>query len=191
MRSINLKGNHGAIIDGPLLILNEPINDSRGYLFETWSSALFNQLVVDKINVNRELESCSKKNVLRGLHYQKKPFSIGKLVRCISGSIYDVVVDVRSKSPTFGHWAGIELNFFNKNSLWIPPGFAHGFLSKSENSILLYKVDEIWSPESEISILWNDETLNIKWPETSHDYCISEKDRQGRKFIDLKMDELL
>ena len=159
-----LTSNKGNIIDGPLLIEPKVFLDTRGFFFESWNQSTFDINTNEKIIFSQDNHSCSKKGVLRGLHYQIPPKPQEKLVRCISGEIFDVAVDLRKSSETFGEWISVKLNNNNKLMFWIPIGFAHGFLSLKENSEVIYKASGNYSKELERSIIWNDPTINIKWP---------------------------
>ena len=159
-----LTSNKGNIIDGPLLIEPKVFLDTRGFFFESWNQSTFDINTNEKIIFSQDNHSCSKKGVLRGLHYQIPPKPQEKLVRCISGEIFDVAVDLRKSSETFGEWISVKLNNINKLMFWIPVGFAHGFLSLRENSEVIYKTSSNYSKELERSIIWNDPTINIKWP---------------------------
>ena len=159
-----LNSNKGNIIDGPLLIEPKVFLDSRGFFFESWNQSAFDINTNEKIIFSQDNHSCSKKGVIRGLHYQIPPKPQEKLVRCISGEIFDVAVDLRKSSETFGEWISVKLNNINKFMFWIPVGFAHGFLSLRENSEVIYKASGNYSKELERSIIWNDPTINIKWP---------------------------
>ena len=159
-----LTSNKGNIIDGPLLIEPKVFLDTRGFFFESWNQSTFDINTNEKIVFSQDNHSCSKKGVLRGLHYQIPPKPQEKLVRCISGEIFDVAVDLRKSSETFGEWISVKLNNSNKLMFWIPVGFAHGFLSLRENSEVIYKASSNYSKELERSIIWNDPTINIKWP---------------------------
>ena len=144
----------------------EPIvfGDDRGFFMETWNQKKFDDLVTDKaISFVQDNHSKSKKGILRGLHYQTKNTQ-GKLVRVISGKVFDVVVDLRQDSATFGKWVGEILSEENKRQLWIPEGFAHGFYVLTDDTELVYKCTDYYNPEYEHSIKWNDENLNIIWP---------------------------
>jgi len=167
------------LINGPLVIKPKIINDERGYFKEDWNEIEWIEILE---NAGQKYErfvqdnfSYSKKGVLRGLHYQNNPFSQSKLVKCLHGKIYDVAVDVRINSPTFGEWIGQELSESNHKQLWIPSGFAHGFLTLTDFAYVSYKVTNYWSKESEQSVLWNDEDINIKWP-NENKINLSEKD---------------
>ena len=132
-----------------------------------------------QIKFVQDNHSCSKKGVIRGLHYQDSPNQQAKLVRVIAGEIFDVAVDIRPDSKTFGKWVGVNLSAVNKNQLWIPEGFAHGFLSLSDNTQVLYKTTDYYSPKNERCILWNDKNLDIKWPSFDKSFIVSEKDKSG------------
>ena len=151
-------------IKGLCIITPKIHKDIRGYFFESWNIERFNSIFKENISFSQDNHSCSLKGVLRGLHYQTKPFAQGKLVRCIKGEIYDVAVDIRVNSPTFGKWCGVYLNEQNKKQFWMPPGFAHGFFAISDSAEVLYKSTQKWSKDHEKSILWNDKDLNIAWP---------------------------
>ncbi len=159
-----LTSNKGNIIDGPLLIEPKVFLDKRGFFFESWNQSTFDIKTNEKIIFSQDNHSCSKKGVLRGLHYQIPPKPQEKLVRCISGEIFDVAVDLRKSSETFGEWISVKLNNSNKLMFWIPVGVAHGFLALRENSEVIYKASSNYSKELERSIIWNDPTINIKWP---------------------------
>ncbi len=157
--------------------------DDRGWFMESFNEAKFQELLADNDKAAappfvQDNHSFSKKNVLRGMHYQLPPHAQGKLVRVTQGAAYDVVVDIRAESPTLGQWIGVELNSTNNYCLWVPPGFAHGFLSLAEGTQFLYKTTGYYHPESERSILWNDPQLAIKWPEVPH-FNMNEKDQSA------------
>lgn len=157
-----------------LIIKPDVFADDRGYFFESYNKEKFAEkgIVTSFVQDN---ESKSKKGVLRGLHYQRKPFSQGKLVRVIQGAVLDVAVDIRIGSPTFGNWASIELTGENKLMYWIPEGFAHGFLTLKDDTIFTYKCTGVYNKASEASIRWNDPDLAINWGIT--DPVLSEKDK--------------
>lgn len=151
--------------------------DVRGYFLESYNAQDFDESVVGGVTFLQDNISESRRGVVRGLHYQLPPFAQAKLVRCISGAIFDVAVDVRRSSPTLGQWVGVELSAINKKSLWIPEGFAHGFAVLGESSTVLYKHTTLWHPECEASIRWDDPTLAIDWPLARlADVILSEKD---------------
>ena len=171
-------------INDLLIIQPELYKDSRGFFVESWNEKAFRETTKHENFFLQDNHSKSAKNVLRGLHYQlERPQ--GKLVRVISGRIFDVAVDVRLKSNTFGKYFGIELSSRNKKQLWIPRGFAHGFITLSQKAEVLYKVDEIYFPDLEKTILWNDEELSINWP-ISKEPLLSEKDKKGISFANFK-----
>lgn len=168
-------------IDGVYIITPNVFADARGYFFESFKKEEFEQNV-GKVDFIQENESRSSRGVLRGLHYQKGEKSQAKLVRVIKGSVIDVAVDLRKFSPTFGKYVMVELSEENKRQLFIPRGFAHGFMVTSEEAIFTYKVDNVYSPADEASIMWNDKTLNIKWPINEIEPLTSEKDSRGCNF---------
>ena len=162
----------------PEVILVKPkvFTDTRGFFMETYKKSDFKKVGIDTDFV-QDNHSKSVKGVLRGLHYQLEPRAQGKLVRCIRGKIFDVAVDIRKGSPTFGKWVGVELSEENKLMLWIPKGFAHGFLTLSDEAEIVYKVSgSEYSPEHDRCIRWNDPDINIKWP-LNGEPILSEKDR--------------
>jgi dTDP-4-dehydrorhamnose 3,5-epimerase len=157
--------------------------DERGFFFESFNQKIFEEAVGRPVTFVQDNHSKSSKGVLRGLHYQLPPHAQGKLVRCVVGEVFDVAVDIRKSSSTFGQWVGVNLSAENKRQLWIPEGFAHGFLTLSETAEFLYKTTSFYHQGSERSIRWNDETLDIVWPETKHAIFLSEKDRDALSFI--------
>lgn len=170
-------------IKGVYIIKPHVFNDSRGYFFESWKNSDFERYI-GKVNFIQDNESKSSYGVLRGLHYQKGEFSQAKLVRVIKGCVVDVAVDLRKDSPTFGRHVMVELSEENKLQLFIPRGFAHGFLVLSPEAIFTYKVDNMYSPENEATILFNDMDLDIKWPIEESDVLTSEKDLKACSFKD-------
>jgi len=158
-----------------LLIEPQVFGDDRGFFYESFNQNKFEAALGHKINFVQDNHSKSVKGVLRGLHYQLPPKAQSKLVRVIQGEVFDVAVDVRHSSPTFGKWVGEILTGQNKKQLWIPEGFAHGFLTLSDTAEFLYKTTDFYSPEYEQSIVWNDETIGIKWPFDEH-ILLSSKD---------------
>ncbi len=162
-----------------ILIKPKVFQDERGFFLETYKKSDFEKAGI-KAEFVQDNHSKSVKGVLRGLHFQKKPFAQGKLVRCIRGKIFDVAVDIRKGSPTFGKWVGYELSEENKHILWIPEGFAHGFLTLSDEAEVIYKVSGgEYSPEHDAGIIWNDPDIDIKWPLDQVDEIIlSEKDKK-------------
>lgn len=170
-------------IDGVFIIEPKVFNDSRGYFFEAFKYSDFKEYV-GQVSFIQDNESKSSYGVLRGLHYQKGDFSQAKLVRVIKGRVLDVAVDLRKDSSTFGKHVMVELSDENKKQFFIPRGFAHGFLVLSDEAIFTYKVDNVYSPESEASIRFDDPDLNINWPIDSNDIQTSQKDLNGVAFKD-------
>ena len=160
-----------------LLIEPEVFKDERGFFFESFNQRTFNKLIGREVKFVQDNQSRSKKNVIRGLHFQIEKPQI-KLIKVISGSIFDVVVDIRKQSKNFGKHISVELNAEDNKQLWIPEGFAHGFLVLSEIAEVQYKVSAFWDPELERSLLWSDEDLNINWPLSSNP-IISSKDQKA------------
>lgn len=150
----------------PDVIIFEPkvFGDDRGFFFESFNQKIFEEATGLKRQFVQDNHSKSSKGVLRGLHYQLPPMAQGKLVRVVQGEVFDVAVDIRKSSPTFGKWVGVHLSAENKRQLWIPEGFAHGFLTLSETAEFLYKTTNIYSPSHEGSLLWSDEQIGIQWP---------------------------
>lgn len=166
-----------------LIIIEPPVfGDERGYFMETFSERAFAKNDMD-VHFVQDNESMSGKNVLRGLHFQAPPNAQGKLVSVVSGRVFDVAVDIRKSSPTYGQSFGIELSAENKKRLYIPPGFAHGFLTLEENTIFQYKCTDFYAPQSEGGIAWDDPDINIQWPQKA-DLIISEKDKNNPLFVD-------
>jgi len=160
--------NKGKCISGLLQINPKLFHDSRGFFQESWNKKTWEESLKSQNQFPKPFvqdnHSRSRKGTLRGLHYQLDPYSQGKLVRCMNGVIYDVAVDLRKDSETFGEWAGIELSSENNIQFWIPSGFAHGFLTLSAEADLVYKVNEYWNKTSERSLNWNDKKMDIDWP---------------------------
>lgn len=165
------------------LLIIEPkvFSDTRGFFFESFNQKKFSQLTGYTGNFLQDNHSRSAQSVLRGLHYQIKQPQ-GKLVRVVSGEVFDVAVDIRKSSPTFGRWVGTNLSAENKRMLWIPEGFAHGFVVLREYAEFLYKTTDYWAPEYERCILWNDQDLAIDWPLKENAPILSTKDREGVPF---------
>ena len=182
----SLLNNHGVAVEGPILLTPSLNYDERGFFVESWNHIEFNSLIGDRINFLLDGHSFSKKGVLRGMHYQIPPNQQGKLVRCIVGEIYDVIVDIRKDSPTFSSWIAINISNKNFYQLWIPPGFAHGFLTLSDTAEVLYKLTNFWHPESERSIRWNDRTISVEWPQLNNNPEVSAKDSTASLFNELK-----
>ncbi len=163
-----------------LLIEPEIFGDERGFFFESFNQNKFEETVKRKINFVQDNHSQSVKGVLRGLHYQLPSKAQGKLVRVIQGEVFDVAVDLRQSSPTFGKWVGEILSADNKKQLWIPEGFAHGFLTLSDTAEFLYKTTDFYSKDHEQAIIWNDEIIGIDWP--MKDVSLSTKDKSAVSF---------
>ena len=175
----------------PDILLVEPkvFGDNRGFFLESYNHKAFCEKAGVTVNFVQDNHSSSGQNVLRGLHYQIQQ-SQGKLVRAIVGTIFDVAVDIRKGSPTFGQWVGYTLSAENKRQLWVPSGFAHGFLVVSETAEVLYKTTDYYAPEHERSILWNDPELAIDWPLNASP-IVSAKDQAGKPFKDAEVFENL
>ncbi|AEX51702.1 dTDP-4-dehydrorhamnose 3,5-epimerase [Rahnella aquatilis CIP 78.65 = ATCC 33071] len=165
------------------VLIFEPkvFDDARGFFYESFNEKIFEEAIGRKIDFIQDNHSKSSHGVLRGLHFQLPPFAQAKLVRCIAGEVFDVIVDVRNGSSTFGQWLGVNLSAENKRQLWIPEGFAHGFLVLSENAELVYKTTNYYSPEHERTVIWCDDDINISWPNISQDFILSDKDRRAKK----------
>jgi dTDP-4-dehydrorhamnose 3,5-epimerase len=163
----------------PDVLLLEPrvFGDERGFFFESYNRRAFREATGVDVEFVQDNHSRSAKNVLRGLHYQIRQPQ-GKLVRCIAGEVFDVAVDLRRSSPTFGRWVGFRLSAESRRMAWIPPGFAHGFLVISEAAEFLYKTTDYYAPEHERSLAWNDPALAIAWP-LAGEPILAEKDRRG------------
>lgn len=165
-------------IQGVYVLEPRVFQDARGYFMETWNQADFDKHV-GKVTFIQDNESKSSYGVLRGLHYQKGEFSQAKLVRVIKGRVLDVAVDIRKSSPTFGKYVLAELSEENKRQLFIPRGFAHGFLVLSDEAVFTYKVDNVYAPQAEAGIKWNDEDIAIEWPIDPKDLILSDKDTRA------------
>ena len=165
-------------IQGVYVLEPRVFQDARGYFMETWNQADFDKHI-GKVTFIQDNESKSSYGVLRGLHYQKGEFSQAKLVRVIKGRVLDVAVDIRKSSPTFGKYVLAELSEENKRQLFIPRGFAHGFLVLSDEAVFTYKVDNVYAPQAEAGIKWNDEDIAIEWPIGPKDLILSEKDTRA------------
>lgn len=171
------------------LLIIEPtvFGDDRGFFYESYNERKFRDATgVDSAFV-QDNHSKSVKGVLRGLHYQLQQTQ-GKLVRVVAGAVLDIAVDIRQCSPTFGQWVGVELSADNKRQLWIPPGFAHGFVTTSDSAEFLYKTTDYWAPEFERSILWNDPAIGIDW-QLDGEPQLSGKDKAGKRLADAEVFE--
>ena len=172
-------------IDGVVIIEPRIFCDERGYFFESFSQLEFDEKVMP-INFVQDNESMSSYGVMRGLHFQKMPYTQSKLVRCVKGAVLDVAVDIRKGSPTYGQHVAVELSEDNHRQFFIPRGFAHGFSVLSEEVIFQYKCDNFYSPQSEGAIAWNDPDLNIDWRIPVEEVILSEKDSKHPKLKDLQ-----
>ena len=167
-------------IEGVYLIKPKIFNDDRGSFFESFNMKVFQKETNEKINFVQDNQSVSSKNILRGLHFQKPPHAQAKLVRVIKGCVLDVVVDLRKKSKTYGKYILEELSEYNNHQLYLPKGMAHGFLTLEDNTIFTYKCSEFYCKEAEDSIIWNDSSIGIKWPDIIP--LLSKKDLNAKKF---------
>jgi dTDP-4-dehydrorhamnose 3,5-epimerase len=170
-------------LPGVLIIEPRVFGDSRGFFMETWNAGAFAAAELDPTFV-QDNHSRSQKGVLRGLHFQN-PGPQGKLVRVTNGAVFDVAVDLRASSPTFGQWVGVELSAENKRMFWVPEGFAHGFLTLEDDTDFLYKCTAPYAPANEFTLAWNDPAVGIEWPVTGLDPIISEKDARGLALADV------
>lgn len=171
MKLINTK------LDGVVILEPDVFGDHRGFFMESYSQQKMHQLSLDYSFIQDNQSLSAQAGTIRGLHYQLNPKAQTKLVRVLAGAIYDVVVDVRRTSPTFGQWVGVILSEDNKRQLLVPKGFAHGFCTLSKDTQVFYKVDECYSPEHDRGILWNDPELGIDWPTSTP--ILSEKDQRS------------
>lgn len=172
-------------IPDAMIIEPEVYGDERGFFFESFNQKKFEQAIGKKVDFVQDNHSKSVRGVLRGLHYQLPPHAQAKLVRVIQGMVYDVVVDLRTESETFGQWAGEVLSEENKKQLWIPEGFAHGFLTLTDTAELLYKTSDYYMPESERAIAWNDHSISIEWYGLEAEPVLSNKDKVATSFLEL------
>lgn len=177
----------------PDVLILEPkvFGDARGFFLESWNAQKFNEAIGREVNFVQDSQSRSRQGVLRGLHFQRIQPQ-GKLVRVQQGRVFDVTVDIRRESLTYGQHVGIELNGENQKQLWIPPGLAHGFLVLSESADFLYKTTDYYHPASEVTLLWNDPALAIQWPlqDVVNEPLLTEKDKAGLFFRDLFANDL-
>ena len=175
-------------IKGVFVIEPKVFNDARGYFMEAWKKEEF-EAHVGKVDFLQDNESKSSYGVLRGLHYQKGEYAQAKLVRVIKGRVVDVAVDIRKSSPTFGKYVMVELNEDNKRQFFVPRGFAHGFLVLSNEAVFTYKVDNIYAPQAEAGIIWNDPDIGIKWPIDISRVVTSERDLKHPRLCDAEVFE--
>lgn len=172
-------------IEGVIIIEPRVFGDDRGYFLESYNEKEFEK-AIGKLSFVQDNESKSSKGVLRGLHFQKPPYSQAKLVRCIEGKVLDVAVDIRDGSKTFGQHVAVELSGENKKQVFIPRGFAHGFLVLSESATFAYKVDNSYAPEYDAGIRWDDSMLNIQWGVNENEVMVSEKDAEFPFFLEFE-----
>ena len=175
------------VLPGVLILEPKVFSDQRGHFFESYNARGFEELTGARVDFVQDNHSHSRKNVLRGLHYQIRQPQ-GKLVRVVGGEIFDVAVDIRRSSPSFGRWAGVRLSAADKRHLWIPPGHAHGFLVLSDTAEVVYKMTDYWVPEHERCIKWDDPQLAIEWPLQGHP-LLSVKDSKGTPFSEAEVFE--
>ena len=174
--------------DIPEVLIVEPqvFGDDRGFFFESFNRKCWQEQMGMDISFVQLNHSCSEQNVLRGLHYQIEQTQ-GKLVRVISGEVFDVAVDIRRSSPTFGKWVGVYLSAANRKQFWVPEGFAHGFYVLSESAEFIYLTTDFYAPEHERAIIWNDPELNVSWPLLEQEPVLSEKDQIAVRFRDAQL----
>ena len=163
-------------IAGVLVIEPKVFGDARGFFLESFNQQAFNDAVGADVQFVQDNHSRSARGVLRGLHFQRPPHAQGKLVRVTQGNVFDVAVDIRKDSPTFGRWVGVELSGENHRQMWVPPGLAHGFLVLSESADFLYKTTDYYAPQAEGCIRWDDPAMGIEWPDTGMPILVSAKD---------------
>jgi dTDP-4-dehydrorhamnose 3,5-epimerase len=174
--------------DLPEVLILEPqvFGDERGFFMESYNQKEFDAAVGYRVTFVQDNHSRSARGVLRGLHYQLPPHAQGKLVRVAAGSVFDVAVDMRRSSPRFGHWTGIELSAETHRQMWIPPGFAHGFLVLSESADFLYKTTDYYAPEAEAALRWDDPEVGVRWPALDAAPALSAKDRVAPRLADAR-----
>ena len=171
-------------LPGVLILEPKVFEDERGFFMESWNQKTFEEAVGEKVTFVQDNHSMSKKGVLRGLHYQKPPHEQGKLVRVVRGKVFDVAVDINPDSPTFKQWVSVELSDENHKQIWIPGGYAHGFLALSEVAEVLYKATDYYAKRFEVDIAWNDSTVGIGWPDKIRSRVrLSQKDRAASTLL--------
>jgi len=177
--------------DGVLILRAKVFGDTRGFFLESFNAKTFREATGFAPNFIQDNHSRSSRGVLRGIHYQLPPHAQGKLVRVVTGAVFDVAVDLRRSSPTFGKWAGHTLTPESGEMIWIPPGFGHGFLVLEDNTDFFYKTTDFYAPTAEASVAWNDPAIGIHWPEgfTEDSLKLSEKDRQAPQLQKAKVFE--
>ena len=166
-------------LDGVTIVEPTVFGDDRGFFMEAWNQRVFDDAVGSRIEFVQDNHSRSAGGVLRGLHYQLDPHAQGKLVRVATGAVFDVAVDLRRSSESFGQWLGVELSADNQRQLWVPPGFAHGFLVLTESADLLYKTTDYYDAPSDRSLFWNDPEIGVEWPLHGMEPLLSDKDRNA------------
>ncbi|MFO1251321.1 MAG: dTDP-4-dehydrorhamnose 3,5-epimerase [Inhella sp.] len=172
-------------LPGVLILEPKVFGDARGFFTESWNEARFNAAVGSEVRFVQDNHSRSSRGVLRGLHFQRAPHAQGKLVRCVAGAVFDVAVDLRQGSATFGRWVGVELNADNHRQLWIPAGFGHGFLTLSDSADFLYKTTDYYAPQAEGCVRWDDADIGIQWPDVGVAPMLADKDLKGQALKDL------
>lgn len=173
-------------IEGALILEPKVFGDARGFFMESFNARTFAELTGVSDRFVQDNHSRSARGVLRGLHYQIRQPQ-GKLVRVVRGSVFDVAVDLRRSSPTFGRWVGVELSEENMRQFWVPPGFGHGFLVLSESADFLYKTTDYYAPEHERCIAWDDPTIGVDWPKVEGQLLLSDKDRNGKALAEAEV----
>lgn len=171
-------------LEGVLILEPRVFGDERGFFMESFNQRAFDAAVGRRVEFVQDNHSRSARGVLRGLHFQRPPHAQGKLVRVTQGSVFDVAVDVRRSSPTFGRWVGVELSAANHRQLWLPPGFAHGFLVTSDSADFLYKTTDYYAPQAEVAVRWDDPAIGIGWPDAGGAPLLSGKDAQAPLLAD-------
>jgi dTDP-4-dehydrorhamnose 3,5-epimerase len=171
-------------IAGMLILEPRVFTDARGFFLESYNQKAFDDVLGRDVRFVQDNHSRSARGVLRGLHYQLPPHAQGKMVRVARGSVFDVAVDMRSSSPTFGRWVGVELSDHNHRQVWLPPGIAHGFLVTSDTADVLYKTTRYYAPEEQRCVRWNDPVLSIAWPELGLSPALSAKDVAAPLFVE-------
>ena len=189
MQVEQLQAVSGATVEGPLLITPQVFGDERGWFFESWNQRRFDEAAGEAVTFAQDNHSRSAQGVLRGLHYQLPPEPQAKLVRVTSGAIFDVAVDLRQSSATYGQWVGAQLSAENHQQLWVPEGFAHGFLTLSEHAEVLYKTSDFWSRDCERSLRWDDPSLAIDWPLEGLQVQLSVKDADAPLLAEAPVDQ--
>ena len=188
MKIEKIKSSKNLFIEGPIILIPDKFSDERGFFYESWNKEIFNLTIKRDISFVQDNHSKSTYGVIRGLHFQKKPFEQAKLIRVINGAILDVIVDLRLDSPTFKEWAVIILNKQNRKQLWIPEGFAHGFISLTKQTEVNYKTNNFWNKELERTLIWNDLDLKIDWKLNKLKLkkpIVSKKDLEGKSLQEL------